>query len=115
MDPQTHNSGSNDIIVSSGAADDTSSMRCRRGSLPPEGDAVPIGSISGGRSQAEMDLELLGVGSQFEGKRKGKDHGHREKAVAARRAGCKTIIFPKDNMSDWLEDRLQGEKGTDQF
>ncbi|CEJ87012.1 Putative Lon protease homolog, mitochondrial [[Torrubiella] hemipterigena] len=29
--------------------------------------------------------------------------GLREKTVAARRAGCKTIIFPKDNMSDWIE------------
>lgn len=29
--------------------------------------------------------------------------GLREKTVAARRAGCKTVIFPKDNMSDWLE------------
>lgn len=29
--------------------------------------------------------------------------GLREKAVAARRAGCKMIIFPEDNMSDWLE------------
>lgn len=29
--------------------------------------------------------------------------GLREKTVAARRAGCKTIIFPEDNMSDWLE------------
>lgn len=29
--------------------------------------------------------------------------GLREKTVAARRAGCTTIIFPKDNMSDWLE------------
>lgn len=29
--------------------------------------------------------------------------GLREKTVAARRAGCQTIIFPKDNMSDWLE------------
>lgn len=29
--------------------------------------------------------------------------GLREKTVAARRAGCKTIIFPADNMSDWLE------------
>lgn len=29
--------------------------------------------------------------------------GLREKAVAARRAGCKLIIFPEDNMSDWLE------------
>ncbi|KAF9881939.1 hypothetical protein CkaCkLH20_01085 [Colletotrichum karsti] len=29
--------------------------------------------------------------------------GLREKTVAARRAGCKTIIFPKDCMSDWLE------------
>ncbi|KAK5998675.1 Lon protease-like protein [Cladobotryum mycophilum] len=29
--------------------------------------------------------------------------GLREKTVAARRAGCKTIIFPQDNMSDWLE------------
>ncbi|KAG5949645.1 ATP-dependent Lon protease pim1 [Claviceps sorghi] len=29
--------------------------------------------------------------------------GLREKTVAARRAGCKTVIFPMDNMSDWLE------------
>jgi len=29
--------------------------------------------------------------------------GLREKAVAARRSGAKTIIFPVDNMSDWLE------------
>ncbi|KAK2630421.1 hypothetical protein QTJ16_001241 [Diplocarpon rosae] len=29
--------------------------------------------------------------------------GLREKAVAARRAGSKTIIFPADNLSDWLE------------
>ena len=29
--------------------------------------------------------------------------GLREKTVAARRAGAKTIIFPADNSSDWLE------------
>ncbi|EQL01840.1 ATP-dependent protease La [Ophiocordyceps sinensis CO18] len=29
--------------------------------------------------------------------------GLREKTVAARRAGCKTVIFPSDNTSDWLE------------
>ena len=29
--------------------------------------------------------------------------GLREKTVAARRAGAKTIIFPTDNTSDWLE------------
>ena len=29
--------------------------------------------------------------------------GLREKTVAARRAGAKKIIFPADNMSDWLE------------
>jgi ATP-dependent Lon protease len=29
--------------------------------------------------------------------------GLREKTVAARRAGCEMIVFPKDNMSDWLE------------
>jgi Lon-like ATP-dependent protease len=29
--------------------------------------------------------------------------GLREKTVAARRAGCKMIIFPADNISDWLE------------
>ena len=29
--------------------------------------------------------------------------GLREKTVAARRAGATTIIFPEDNMSDWLE------------
>lgn len=29
--------------------------------------------------------------------------GLREKTVAARRAGASKIIFPADNMSDWLE------------
>lgn len=29
--------------------------------------------------------------------------GLREKTVAARRAGAKSIIFPADNKSDWLE------------
>lgn len=29
--------------------------------------------------------------------------GLREKTVAARRAGAKTVIFPQDNLSDWLE------------
>jgi Lon-like ATP-dependent protease len=29
--------------------------------------------------------------------------GLREKAVAAKRSGATTIIFPADNMSDWLE------------
>ncbi|KAF2424485.1 ATP-dependent protease La [Tothia fuscella] len=29
--------------------------------------------------------------------------GLREKTVAARRAGAKTVIFPRDNISDWLE------------
>ena len=29
--------------------------------------------------------------------------GLREKTVAARRAGAKSIIFPADNRSDWLE------------
>ena len=29
--------------------------------------------------------------------------GLREKTVAARRAGAKKVIFPADNMSNWLE------------
>ena len=29
--------------------------------------------------------------------------GLKEKTVAAKRAGCKMIIFPEDNMADWLE------------
>lgn len=29
--------------------------------------------------------------------------GLREKTVAARRAGCEMIIFPQDNLSDWIE------------
>ncbi|KAJ4328540.1 hypothetical protein N0V84_001058 [Fusarium piperis] len=71
MDPHTHDSGSNAIITSSKAAEETSSMACRQGSLPPQDDVVPTGSVSGGRSQAEMDLELLGVGSQFDGHSQG--------------------------------------------
>jgi len=29
--------------------------------------------------------------------------GLREKTVAARRAGARMVIFPRDNLSDWLE------------
>ncbi|EFX03248.1 mitochondrial serine protease [Grosmannia clavigera kw1407] len=29
--------------------------------------------------------------------------GLREKTIAARRAGCKLVVFPEDNLSDWLE------------
>lgn len=39
--------------------------------------------------------------------------GLREKTVAARRAGSKMIIFPDDNMSDWLE--LPEVSGTPTF
>jgi Lon-like ATP-dependent protease len=39
--------------------------------------------------------------------------GLREKTVAARRAGSKMIIFPDDNMSDWLE--LPEVSGTPAF
>lgn len=39
--------------------------------------------------------------------------GLREKAVAARRAGCKLIIFPEDNTSDWLElPEVRGSYGS---
>ena len=29
--------------------------------------------------------------------------GLREKTVAARRAGARMVIFPRDNLSDWIE------------
>ncbi|RSL58942.1 hypothetical protein CEP53_005961 [Fusarium sp. AF-6] len=141
MDPQTSNSGSNDIIVSSGASHETSSIRCRRGSLPPEGDTVPTCIVSGGRSQAEMDLELFGVGSQFDGleiksfdictrsgrkveanldgqfpgREKKNTMGIARRLLPARRAGCKTIIFPKDNMSDWRRTASRERKEQTSF
>ncbi|EAS29398.3 ATP-dependent protease La [Coccidioides immitis RS] len=39
--------------------------------------------------------------------------GLREKTVAARRAGAKTIIFPSDNISDWLELPQNIKEGID--
>lgn len=39
--------------------------------------------------------------------------GLREKTVAARRAGCKTMIFPADNMADWLELPQKIKEGID--
>ncbi|KAI1940508.1 ATP-dependent Lon protease pim1 [Ophidiomyces ophidiicola] len=39
--------------------------------------------------------------------------GLREKTVAARRAGAKTIIFPADNLSDWLELPQNIKEGID--
>lgn len=39
--------------------------------------------------------------------------GLREKAVAAKRSGAKTIIFPKDNLNDWEELPDNGKEGLE--
>lgn len=39
--------------------------------------------------------------------------GLREKAVAAKRSGAKTIIFPKDNLSDWADLPENVKEGLD--
>lgn len=81
-------------------------LHCPEGAVPKDGPSAGITMASAMLSLAfnhsleptiAMTGELTVTGKVL------RIGGLREKAVAARRAGAKTIIFPADNESDWLE------------
>ncbi|KAL4807404.1 Lon protease-like protein, mitochondrial [Aspergillus unguis] len=81
-------------------------MHCPEGAVPKDGPSAGITMATSLLSLAlnhpldptyAMTGELTVTGKVL------RIGGLREKTVAARRAGAKHIIFPADNMSDWLE------------
>jgi Lon-like ATP-dependent protease len=81
-------------------------MHCPEGAVQKDGPSAGITmacsliSLALGRSLAQtvaMTGELTVTGKVL------RIGGLREKTVAARRAGAKMVIFPKDNLSDWIE------------
>ncbi|KAH0389026.1 ATP-dependent protease La, partial [Aureobasidium melanogenum] len=81
-------------------------MHCPEGAVQKDGPSAGITmacsliSLALGRSLEQtvaMTGELTVTGKVL------RIGGLREKTVAAKRAGAKMVIFPKDNLSDWLE------------
>ncbi|PVH94532.1 ATP-dependent protease La [Periconia macrospinosa] len=81
-------------------------LHCPEGATPKDGPSAGITMATSMLSLA-LDTQVQeGVAMTGELTVTGKVlriGGLREKTVAARRAGSKMIIFPQDNMSDWLE------------
>jgi len=81
-------------------------LHCPEGAVPKDGPSAGI-TMSTSLLGLALDTQVKeGVAMTGELTVTGKVlriGGLREKTVAARRAGSKTIIFPADNMSDWLE------------
>jgi Lon-like ATP-dependent protease len=81
-------------------------LHCPEGAVPKDGPSAGITMATSLMSLALNTQVKEGVAMTGELTVTGKVlriGGLREKTVAARRAGSKTIIFPADNMSDWLE------------
>jgi Lon-like ATP-dependent protease len=81
-------------------------LHCPEGATPKDGPSAGVTMTSSLLSLALNTQIKEGVAMTGEITLTGKVlriGGLREKTVAARRAGAKTVIFPKDNMSDWLE------------
>lgn len=81
-------------------------LHCPEGAVPKDGPSAGITMASSLLSLAlgqqlnptvAMTGELTVTGKVL------RIGGLREKTVAAKRAGAKTVIFPRDNISDWLE------------
>jgi len=81
-------------------------LHCPEGATPKDGPSAGITMVTSMlslaldkkiRDDVAMTGELTLTGKVL------RIGGLREKTVAARRAGIKTVIFPQDNLSDWLE------------
>lgn len=81
-------------------------LHCPEGAVPKDGPSAGITMATSLMSLAldypidptvAMTGELTVTGKVL------RIGGLREKTVAAKRSGAKTIIFPKDNLSDWIE------------
>lgn len=81
-------------------------MHCPEGAVQKDGPSAGITMATSLLSLAlnhEIDPTIAMTGELTVTGKVLRIGGLREKAVAARRAGASKIIFPSDNMSDWLE------------
>ncbi|KKK16950.1 hypothetical protein P175DRAFT_0525004 [Aspergillus ochraceoroseus IBT 24754] len=81
-------------------------MHCPEGAVPKDGPSAGITMATSLLSLAlnhPLDPTIAMTGELTVTGKVLRIGGLREKTVAARRAGAKRIIFPADNMSDWLE------------
>ncbi|PYH91663.1 putative mitochondrial serine protease Pim1 [Aspergillus ellipticus CBS 707.79] len=81
-------------------------MHCPEGAVPKDGPSAGITMATSLLSLAlnhRLDPTIAMTGELTVTGKVLRIGGLREKTVAARRAGAKRIIFPADNMSDWLE------------
>lgn len=81
-------------------------LHCPEGAVPKDGPSAGITMATSLLSlalDAPLDPTVAMTGELTVTGKVLRIGGLREKTVAARRAGAKTIIFPKDNTSDWLE------------
>jgi Lon-like ATP-dependent protease len=81
-------------------------LHCPEGAVPKDGPSAGITMATSLLSLAldqPLDPTIAMTGELTVTGKVLRIGGLREKTVAARRAGSKTIIFPSDNMSDWSE------------
>ncbi|KAF9893779.1 ATP-dependent Lon protease pim1 [Aspergillus nanangensis] len=81
-------------------------MHCPEGAVPKDGPSAGITMATSLLSLAlnhPLDPTIAMTGELTVTGKVLRIGGLREKTVAARRAGAKQVIFPADNMSDWLE------------
>jgi Lon-like ATP-dependent protease len=81
-------------------------LHCPEGAVSKDGPSAGITMASSLLSlalDAELDPTIAMTGELTVTGKVLRIGGLREKTVAAKRAGAKTVIFPQDNLSDWLE------------
>ncbi|KAK7521321.1 lon protease-like protein [Phyllosticta citriasiana] len=81
-------------------------MHCPEGAVPKDGPSAGITMATSLLSLAldhPLDPTIAMTGELTVTGKVLRIGGLREKTVAARRAGAQMIIFPEDNLSDWLE------------
>lgn len=81
-------------------------LHCPEGATPKDGPSAGVTMASSFLSLAlnkSIDPAVAMTGELTLTGKVLRIGGLREKAVAAKRSGAKTIIFPKENMSDWAE------------
>ncbi|PLN75964.1 ATP-dependent protease La [Aspergillus taichungensis] len=91
-------------------------MHCPEGAVPKDGPSAGITMATSLLSLAlnhPLDPTIAMTGELTVTGKVLRIGGLREKTVAARRAGATKIIFPADNMSDWLELPENIKRGID--